>query len=37
MHKFITDKLKKSYHSVILNLIFTIFFSGGETCFWCST
>ena len=37
MHKFIMNKMKKSYHSVFSNLIVMIFFPGGETCFWCST
>ena len=37
MHTFITNKLKKSYHSVFFSLIVMIFFPGGETCFWCST
>jgi hypothetical protein len=37
MHKFIKNKMKKSYNSVFLNLIVMIFFPGWETCFWCST
>jgi hypothetical protein len=38
IHKFITNKMKKSYHSAFFSLIVMIFFfSGRETCFWCST